>query len=189
MLEIKCFDSPNGNQIESYTQWDINQVLYIENWNYDLTPIFHFCNVKSNEALVVKGEIVEGGFAKADVPNILLQQHFPLVVFVYLEDDESGKSIYMSQIPIKKRPKPEDYEYVENIEYVSWIRLEKEARYRIEQLIVKGLRAINSLVSPTIEVEQKDGITKLIITDVNGKQTLSISGDVTIEVTKESASV
>ena len=99
---VNCFDK-NGNSINGFTQWDINQTLYINNWNYDSTPIFHFCNTKSSEALVVKGLIEENYRAKANIPNILLQESYPINVFVYLEDGESGNTIYVSQIPVKKR--------------------------------------------------------------------------------------
>ena len=130
---VNCFDK-NGNSINGFTQWDINQTLYINNWNYDSTPIFHFCNTKSSEALVVKGLIEENYRAKANIPNILLQESYPINVFVYLEDGESGNTIYVSQIPVKKKKKPNDYEYTENVEYVSWIKLEAEAMDYLAEL-------------------------------------------------------
>ena len=58
MFEISCFDS-QGNSIDHLTQWDLNQTLYIENWNYDTVPTFHFCNKKSKDAFVVTGEFVD----------------------------------------------------------------------------------------------------------------------------------
>lgn len=132
MVRVLCLDSL-GNSIDYFTQWDVNQTIYIDDWDYDFTPIFHFCNTKSKEALVVKGQIV-GNQIKSSVPNILLQSAYPVIVFVYLENDTSGTSIYMSEIPVRHKPKPEDYEYTENIEYVSWVKLEAEAEEFIAQL-------------------------------------------------------
>lgn len=146
MSEIQCFDL-NGNSITHLTQWDTNQSLYID-WEYDVVPIFHFCNIKSEYALVVKGEIINGK-AKSDIPNILLQQPHTIAVFAYLEEGDieigdagtfpsasnvSGRSVYTFEIPVRKKPKPQNYQWKENIEYVSWIKLEAEARAFLEQL-------------------------------------------------------
>ena len=130
---VNCFDV-HGNSIDGYTQWDVNQTIYIDDWKYDSTPVFQFCNTKSNEALVTRGSIEEDGRAKAKVPNILLQEAYPIIVFVYLENGEAGNTIYTSQIPVRKKPKPDDYEYKENIEYVSWVKLEDEARAFMKDL-------------------------------------------------------
>lgn len=132
MLKISYLDS-YGNYVKHLTQWDVNQVLYAEYWNYDVVPIFHFCNTASEEALVVKGEIINGS-AKANIPNLLLQQPYPITVFVYLEDDDSGKTIFASEIPVRKKPKPEDYEYVENIGYTSWVKMEEEIKALISEI-------------------------------------------------------
>lgn len=118
---INCFDL-NGNSIDNFTQWDTNQTIYIEDWNYNSTPVFHFCNPKSDVALVVKGSIEKDNRAKVDIPNVFLQEAYPIIIFVYLENDTSGKTIYVLEIPVKRKPKPHDYEYTENIDYMSWTK-------------------------------------------------------------------
>ena len=130
--EIDCFDL-DGDSIDFLTQWDTNQTLYIEDWVYDETPIFHFCNSKSKQSLVVKGETI-GTRAKANIPNILLQESHPVIAYLYLENDEVGQTIHYTRIPVRRKPKPHDYEYTENIEYISWIKLEAEARAFIEEI-------------------------------------------------------
>lgn len=130
-FEVNCFDS-EGNQIDHLTQWDVNQELYVEHWNYEHTPVFNFCNTKSEMALVVKGSIESDGRAKCSIPNILLTEHYPISVFVYLESDTAGRTIHISQIPVWKKPKPNDYEYRENIEYISWVKLEAEVLAYVE---------------------------------------------------------
>lgn len=132
MLEVICYDS-YGNSIDKLVQWDVDQTLTVENWEYEATPVFHFCNKKHERALVVKGEIVNG-CAKSNIPNSLLQEPYPIIVFVYLEEGDSGRSIYVTKIPVIKKAKPEDYEYQENIEYVSWVKLSEEAEALIAKL-------------------------------------------------------
>ena len=133
MIEIDCFDS-YGDSIDCFTQWDFNQELYIKDWQYDYMPIFHFTNTKSDVALVLKGSIEPDGRAKTNVPNVLLQESYPIIVYVYYEEENSGKTIRFSKIPVRKRPKPHDYEYTENVEYINWIKLEAEARAFIEEI-------------------------------------------------------
>jgi hypothetical protein len=133
MIEIDCFDS-YGDSIDCFTQWDFNQELYIKDWQYDYMPIFHFTNTKSDVALVLKGSIESDGRAKTNVPNVLLQESYPIIVYVYYEEENSGKTIRFSKIPVRKRPKPHDYEYVENVEYINWIKLEEEARAFIQEM-------------------------------------------------------
>lgn len=115
MSEISCFDS-HENYIDHLTQLDVNQVLYIKDWEYESLPVFHFCNIKSEEAIVVKGEFVDGKIM-SKIPNILLQEPYAVVVFVYLEEGDandnninndisasqiSGKSIHVFRIPVRK---------------------------------------------------------------------------------------
>lgn len=125
MIEIDCYDL-QGNSIDYVTQWDINQVLYIEDWKHDEMPIFHFCNKNSKMSLVVVGEKDENRI-KAKIPNILLQEPYPITAFLYKANDESGTTVYATRIPINKKPKPNDYEYEDNAEHISWAKLEAEA--------------------------------------------------------------
>lgn len=184
MNEILAFDSKR-NTIEKFVQWDNNLEMYI-NWDYlDITPIFHFTNTRSDRILVVKGEVIQTDIdivAKANVPNILLTESYPVMAYVYLEEEEGdigyakGETIYTIRIPIEEKPRPEDYKYFENTEYISWMKLEQEVRYRIEKLIVEGNEALGNLVSPTINVSQKDNTVTIKFTDTNGTQTLKLTG-------------
>lgn len=64
----------------------------------------------------------DGEVITADVPNILLQEAYPLLVYVYLtdaNDSSSQKTILFSEIPVRKRAKPSDYLYVDNINRVT----------------------------------------------------------------------
>ena len=148
MYEIMCFDE-YGNSINEFVQWDTNRVMYID-WEHNCTPIFQFGNTKSDRLLVVKGRIIEDEtkkIAEVNVPNILLQQAYPIIGFVYLESEVdgndnyyAGKTVYNFKIPVRAKVKPEDYKYTENTEYISWINLESEAREYLAELEVETNR-------------------------------------------------
>lgn len=151
MNEILCFDE-NGDSIDKLSQWDTNLELFI-NWEYSVTPIFHFYNTNSRKILVVKGLInSEKNTAQASIPNILLQESYPIIVFVYLEQETAtgylkGESIYNFQIPVYEKPKPQDYKYVENTEYISWIKLEQNLTSRIEKIVARGNEVVGEYES------------------------------------------
>lgn len=122
MYEINCYDS-YGNSINYLTQWDYNRklIMYIDNYDLSIAPEVHFSNNKSEEALVVQS-VVDGDKITVDIPNILLQQSYPLLVHVYLtdiNDVSSQKTIAYAEILIKKKAKPSDYTYIENIDHVT----------------------------------------------------------------------
>lgn len=126
MFGVGCFDT-HDNPIDHYTQWDINQKLKIVVYDVDSSllknaPYIHFANVKSTEALVVRSTVEGTDTIIVDVPNSLLQESWPLLVYVYLNDNldaHSQKTIIKIEIPVHKRAKPSDYEYVENIERIT----------------------------------------------------------------------
>ena len=126
MFGVGCFDT-HDNPIDHYTQWDINQKLKIVVYDVDSSllknaPYIHFANVKSTEALVVRSTVEGTDTIFVDVPNSLLQESWPLLVYVYLNDNldaHSQKTIIKIEIPVHKRAKPSDYEYVENIERIT----------------------------------------------------------------------
>lgn len=142
MYEIMCFDK-YGNSIDEFVQWDTNIVMYID-WEHNCTPIFQFGNTKSDRLLVVKGEAVNienKNVARVSVPNILLQQAYPIIGFVYLESEVDGnehyyvgKTEYNFNIPVRAKNKPSDYKFSENTEYISWVNLQEELRERIADL-------------------------------------------------------
>ena len=118
MKNVKCYDS-DGNILKLLYQWDCNQTLYFTGIPTSPTPVFHFCNKNSVEALVVNSTRMDDGVI-VDVPNILLQDSNPLIIFIYLNTgNDGGRTIHAMQVPVVERAKPSDYEYEENVETVS----------------------------------------------------------------------
>lgn len=115
------FLDKDGNIIHNLTQWDINQKLIIEIvQNISTAPKVHFCNKNSEKALVVQSAI-SGDRIIADIPNILLEEPLNIIAYVYYNNDSannSWKTIQTIDIPLRKRAKPDDYEYVENVHII-----------------------------------------------------------------------
>ena len=126
MFGVECFDT-HDEPISHYTQWDINQTLKIVLYGMDdgymkNTPYVHFANIKSSEALVVRSTLQGDDTVLVDIPNQLLQESYPLLIYVYLNDSSdasSQRTIVKIEIPVHKRAKPSDYEYVENIDRIT----------------------------------------------------------------------
>lgn len=135
MFEVDCLDTYD-NPIEHFTQWDVDQKVKIvldgvEDGYLAIAPEVHFANAKSTEALVVRSTVQGNNTIIADVPNILLQEYYPLLIYVYLTDSNdvsSQKTIIKIEIPIRKRAVPSDYEYVENIERITAEQIKQEIK-------------------------------------------------------------
>lgn len=142
MFEVKCLDS-YGNTIDNFSQWDIDQKITISlndcgDDKLSIAPMVHFSNKQrkreDKDALVVRSTILEGNTVVVNVPNILLQEPYPLLVYVYLTDDEdvsSQKTVLSTEIIVRKRPKPSNYYYVENIERITAQQIKEEIKKEV----------------------------------------------------------
>lgn len=152
MLQIY---SPDGIVIHNLTQWDAGQSFYIFNeFNLTEAPLFHFCNSQSEEALIVTATLSDNKIA-VDIPNILLQEPYSIIAYMYCySTDTSARSIIAIKIPVRRRPKPSQYKYVENIEVTSMKRVEAQ---------------LNNLISRaetnTTKLEETQTVVTTLITD------------------------
>lgn len=151
MYEVPCLDL-NGDTINKFYQWDIDQKIVINLEGCDVNylknaPEVHFCNSSRKEALVVRSTVSNHDTITVDVPNILLQEACPLLVYVYLtdaDDSSSQKTILYSEIPVRKRAKPSDYLYVENITRVTAEMIKKEIEQTTLNARTDAIAAITS---------------------------------------------
>lgn len=116
-----------GDTVTNFTQWDLNQTLYIEEHGFTTPPQFHFCNKNSEKALVVQSSIVDN-VLEVVVPNSLLVEPYPIIVYVYLTENESSKTVEYVQIPVRQRPQPDSFEYKDNIDIIDVQELANEIR-------------------------------------------------------------
>lgn len=151
MYEVPCLDL-NGDTINRFYQWDIDQKIVINLEGCDVNylknaPEVHFCNSSRKEALVVRSTVSNNDTITVDVPNVLLQEAYPLLVYVYLtdaDDSSSQKTILYSEIPVRKRAKPSDYLYVENITRVTAEMIKKEIEQTTLNARTDAIAAITS---------------------------------------------
>lgn len=151
MYEVPCLDL-NGDTINRFYQWDIDQKIVINLEGCDVNylknaPEVHFCNSSRKEALVVRSTVSNHDTITVDVPNVLLQEACPLLVYVYLtdaDDSSSQKTILYSEIPVRKRAKPSDYLYVENITRVTAEMIKKEIEQTTLNARTDAIAAITS---------------------------------------------
>ena len=174
MYEVPCLNL-NGDTINRFYQWDIDQKIVIDLNGCDERylqnpPEVHFSNSGRKEALVVRSTVKYSGddvvvqddsvatmhagdIIIADVPNILLQEPYPLLVYVYLtdaDDSSSQKTILYSEIPVRKRAKPSDYLYVENITRITAEMIKKEIESSTETARTNAINEINDVKTKSI---------------------------------------
>lgn len=150
MYEVPCLDI-NGNTINKFYQWDVDQKITIEltgcGENYlRIAPEVHYTNATRIESLVVRSEVANGDTITAQVPNILLQEPYPLQIYVYLTDSDdvsSQKTILYSEIPVRKRAKPSDYLYVENITRITANMIKTEIEQSTQDTRTNAIQSMN----------------------------------------------
>lgn len=126
MFDVTCLDK-YGNTVTHFTQWDLNQTLYIEDHGFTTPPQFHFCNMNSEKALVVSSTFKDG-VLEVVVPNMLLVEPYTITLYVYLSENDSGKTVEYMQIPVRPRPQPDSFEYEDNVVLVDVQELANEIR-------------------------------------------------------------
>ena len=171
MFEVNCLDS-NGDSLCLY-QWDLNQTVTIEMIGCDETylqyqPEVHFANINSKEAIVVPAKVKEGTVDTiiADIPNILLTEHYPLFVYIYLFTDttyandslgenevahRSQATILRTEIPVLRRVRPSDYNYTQNIERFTAEMIVKDATDKVDVIVADAETSINTTKTEAIE--------------------------------------
>ena len=126
-MEITCYDK-YGRVIENVVQWDVGQSISIK--GYDLTsyaPQIHFANANSEKALVVES-VLSGGLLSCQVPNSLVRENLPIIMYIYDAVGETGKTNTIIKIPVTPRPMPDDLAYVNEPDVISLKEALRQAR-------------------------------------------------------------
>lgn len=122
MFELNCL-YPTGEKVIAFVQWDLNQTIIIDG-SFDLAPQVHFCNKNSEKAICIQSKLMANKQIKVEVPNTLLIEPFPIMIYVYLIDGSNSRTILSDQITVIPRLQPNDFEYVENVHVVHLVELE-----------------------------------------------------------------
>lgn len=133
MLKVICYDS-DGNPLDRLTQWDIGQTVSVRGIETSTLPSFHFCNSNSEKALVVSPEM-KGDALVANIPNVLLQEPLPIMVYIYyVRSSDSAKTTYSFMIKVNPRKQPDDYNFKENIDYINWVEINTQAKKLLTEM-------------------------------------------------------
>ena len=108
-------------------QWDQNHTLNIEGENSQDVTTVHFTNKSRDKAIVCETTDVDG-VKVANVPNELLEEPFDVIAYVHIYNDNHAKTVEIINIPLIKRAKPTDYQFVDNVPVMTFERLEKDIK-------------------------------------------------------------
>lgn len=183
MYEVPCLDQ-FGNTISNLFQWDVDQKInivvegspdgYLKN-----APEVHFSNIGRKDALIVRSTVKNNSIITASVPNILLQDAYPLLVYVYLTDKtdvSSQKTILYSEIPVRKRPKPSDHLYVENITRIKAEDIKREIEKSTNDARTNAINSINSTKDAAIASVNKTKTDAVkVITDTKNAAVATVN--------------
>lgn len=115
---------------EQFSQWDID--VMITSTDFKVGDEVHITNSRLPNAMTVLVHEYKGK-AVIDVPNILLQTTYPIIVFRYIKDDKSGYTIDKQEFVVNQRQKPDDYVYTET-EVKSWENLAEDVQNAMNEL-------------------------------------------------------
>lgn len=125
MLRV-CFNCYGNYTTDNVYQWDLNHELLIKGIAVrGNAPTVHFCNKKSDTAIVVQSTETDEGIL-VPVPNQLLQEPYDIIAYVHQYNDNNAKTIETVNIPLVKRVKPDDYQFTENVDIMNFERLEAD---------------------------------------------------------------
>lgn len=124
MLRVNFNDS-SSTYTDSVYQWDLNQVLEIAGLDLPVSPVIHFCNRNSTESLLVQSTTSEGVIS-CPVPNILLKEDLDIVAYIVSMEDQKATTLFKVLIPVNKRVKPSDYEYIDNVPILTYEAIEAD---------------------------------------------------------------
>ena len=164
----ECYDE-FGQNILRLTQWDLNRVVTIQDFEYEETPIVHFAHINDEKSLVVTDDDVKlvDGELKVKVPNELLLTSESILMNIFIYDGENNKGINVENIllPVQPKPQPNDYVYVDNVDVVELSTL----KLSLQTAITNAQRDVNAAIS---SLEQQYQTTQQnLVTQLNTAKT------------------
>lgn len=102
----------NGHSISvpGLTQWDYGQVLEIYGLQYAISVEVHYAIRRQREDAIIDVPNVREGVIYSQIPDKLLESGEELCAYVYIADKDSGETVRTIVLPVKRRPKPGDYD-------------------------------------------------------------------------------
>lgn len=116
----------DGEPLTELAQWDRNIQIQIREKEIDSAYKVHFFNCNSKEAMVVESAYKDGTLT-VPVPNDILTEPHPIAGYVWIEKNEEEKSVFCFRIMVRKRPRPANYVYEDQKEYITFKKVLAEA--------------------------------------------------------------
>lgn len=126
-------------------QWDYGQTLAIYGLDLPDEVEIHFALDKNSTAIVRTGTTANG-VTVSSIPDSLLQHSDDIHVYIYIRNDESGKTVKKITLPVAPRQKPDDYIFSEE-ERESWTDL-RERITVLDSEVAKLQEEIQSVSHP-----------------------------------------
>lgn len=114
----------NNYTVEPLYQWDLNQVLQVYGLSLARVPEVHFKNAAMSRAIVRQARMDAAGVVTVDVPNSLLQKHYPITAYICGYNGRTFETYYKIKVPVKERAQPADYTLQDDPEVYSFNALE-----------------------------------------------------------------
>lgn len=109
MISVEFKEGEKYAEVCGLVQWDYGQYLQISGISIDEREVeVHFSEGR-HQALIAMADVIKSGTIKVRIPDILLKSGNEIKAYVYLADAESGKTVRIVNMPVKRRPKPDDY--------------------------------------------------------------------------------
>ena len=129
---MNCYDK-NGNIINKFTQWEVGREVTVKGLSTSKTYVAHVFNRNSSKAQVIPTKNLSGDIT-FPIPNKIMQEPYMVVVILYEKGANTLLAEAKVEIPMEESTIPEEYTFVENIEYTDWVDLTKEARATLSKL-------------------------------------------------------
>lgn len=144
-------------------------------FQYDNGVVIHISNIPSTAVLQTHYSIegMRNAFVYipeynneywiSKVPNVFLAQEKPVQIYVYVTFDDGGKTIMRITMPIKTRPKPDDYvlteEELHGFDYVlqqlnSTVEIVEDLKTNTEQVTAEAKEAARLAIEATEQIDE-----------------------------------
>lgn len=108
MLEAIFNDIVNTVTVTGLTQWDRGRKLHIKGLSLPETIQVHFANKINKDAIVMVG-VKEKEYIVVEIPNMLLEMPYDCYAWIYLTNENMGKTIKTIILKVENRAKPQDF--------------------------------------------------------------------------------
>lgn len=119
---IADFTKDSEVQTEPLYQWDYGQKIMIRGVTDSVTEVHFFQKGYDRKAARVMPQSVtsaDGDFLTVGIPNDFLKVSGNIEAYIYLTDENAGKTVKKATIYVKPRPEPDDYTSADETEEVN----------------------------------------------------------------------